>query len=297
MTEKLFIIGNGFDLAHGIKSSYSAFKDFLKNSIPPFYKYQDLLSYPGLIKNKDDLYSFLIQAIDKVEGNQWSTLEESLSKLKFNQSFKMVTKFKALGDMNPVWLKSNIEESISDGLLSSTIYIQTAFGEWIKTIDTNISLNKNIQHLLSGNSAFLSFNYTDTLEKVYTISDVCHIHGKANEKIYFGHGKSSEIIAASHSEYNGAFNNLTDLGEELRKKTEDALKNNADFFNRISNYTKEIYSFGFSYGEVDLVYIKAICEKLSEDSVWHLNKFDKEKNVIFIEKMEECGYKGTFNTY
>ncbi|MBO4594898.1 MAG: hypothetical protein J5697_04280 [Clostridia bacterium] len=44
--------------------------------------------------------------------------------------------------------------------------------------------------LFEENDLFLTFNYTKTLEKIYSIneSSVCHIHGTVNQDIYFGHG-------------------------------------------------------------------------------------------------------------
>ena len=38
MREDLYIIGNGFDLAHGIKSKYSDFRDFLASNQLELYQ-------------------------------------------------------------------------------------------------------------------------------------------------------------------------------------------------------------------------------------------------------------------
>ena len=35
--KRVFIIGNGFDLAHGLKTGYFSFRDFLKSKDRPFY--------------------------------------------------------------------------------------------------------------------------------------------------------------------------------------------------------------------------------------------------------------------
>lgn len=81
------------------------------------------------------------------------------------------------------------------------------------------------------NSLFLNFNYTRTIEQVYGIkaSDICHIHGEVSsrtEGIYFGNGDDEEFEG---------------------------------FFDRLSKVNK-IYSYGFSFSEVDMPYIEEIAK-------------------------------------
>ena len=46
---KLYVIGNGFDLHHGIQSSYFNFKDFLEENDPDVYNVVD--TYFGNVKD------------------------------------------------------------------------------------------------------------------------------------------------------------------------------------------------------------------------------------------------------
>lgn len=43
---------------------------------------------------------------------------------------------------------------------------------------------------------FIKFNYTSTLQDVYSVpdTDVLHIHGKASWNVIFGHGKQSSPL-------------------------------------------------------------------------------------------------------
>ena len=85
---KLIIIGNGFDLAHKIPTSYNDFRKYL------------IANYPGAYKNKDriidigDIYNFnlisvelLLYAIDHANGEDWSNFESSLSSINFQDKF------------------------------------------------------------------------------------------------------------------------------------------------------------------------------------------------------------------
>lgn len=40
---------------------------------------------------------------------------------------------------------------------------------------------------------FFSFNYTKTLEKIYDIKEVTHIHNYVGQKLVFGHGEDNAI--------------------------------------------------------------------------------------------------------
>jgi len=55
MTEKLYIIGNGFDLHHGLRTSYMNFRDnYVKKRSPIFWNY--LLDIYGDTPQQDDLW-------------------------------------------------------------------------------------------------------------------------------------------------------------------------------------------------------------------------------------------------
>lgn len=49
--------------------------------------------------------------------------------------------------------------------------------EWIETVDTSVATVKRKDLVGNKTDLFMSFNYTDTLERVYGINGVLHIHG------------------------------------------------------------------------------------------------------------------------
>ncbi len=63
------------------------------------------------------------------------------------------------------------------------------------------------------------------------------------------------------------------------------------FFRKLSN-VKKIYSYGFSFSEVDMVYIKEISRILDAKRVrWYFNQYDWINNKENIEKVKRLGFK------
>ena len=146
------------------------------------------------------------------------------------------------------------------------------------------------------------FNYTETLEDLYMVNkeSVCHIHGRQGENILFGHGDANDYTDEYMRKNIGSENSLTELNNFLKKDTEKALEDNEQFFDGINNTIREVYSIGFSFACVDLIYIREVCEKLPDNAVWYLNKFNPNDIPIFTniqKKLKECGFKGSFSTF
>ena len=74
----LFIVGNGFDIAHGIPTKYSDFRTFIIKNYPDALKYRDeiisLLDYK-YINEKEFAAEILLSTMDKVGGENWNNFE------------------------------------------------------------------------------------------------------------------------------------------------------------------------------------------------------------------------------
>lgn len=179
--------------------------------------------------------------------------------------------------------------------------IPSYFREWICQVSlSNIMINKNIQKYFNDSTIFLCFNYTNTLEKVYNIRrhNICYIHGNANEKteIYFGHGNDLTyddfINSISNPNYFSVADEYCEINDILRKPVDKIINNNFDFFSGL-NDVDQIYSYGFSYGQVDQPYIRKICERIPINCKWYINSYpDKKQKETFKSVIYNCGYKG-----
>jgi len=102
---------------------------------------------------------------------------------------------------------------------------------------------------------FFTFNYIRTLERVYGISenDICHIHGVSqgtedlnnfeSEDLVFGHGKKA---------YDTNVTNIVNTAYNITKKpVNQCILKNQSFFEKLEDIT-DIYSYGFSFGDVDM---------------------------------------------
>lgn len=295
----LFIIGNGFDLSHKLKTSYHNFHSFLKDSFPEStdeYTLPQIQLYPeGSLKcDETDTVSFIRYAISNIEDDKWSNLESSLASLDFKEYFHESDDF-VNSKEDDLFKKAYENEDIGSDISICMEELQYLFNNWINTISTkNINPKLDFKNLITKNSKFLTFNYTNTLEDVYNVKNICHIHGKQGEPLFFGHGSSN----CDNSSIIGADYYLDNIFHSLKKNTELALENNINFFNSLDTSIKNIYSFGFSFGDVDLVYIKKICDILpTENITWFFNDYDEKSIPFFKKQIKNCGFKGKFELF
>lgn len=178
--KKLFIIGNGFDQAHGLPTSYNDFRQYL---ISTYYSNSTDDEYfcwgniPELRSGKDgeeifdekEVVKFLVYIIDNTAQDKWGDIESALGRLNFDSVFyELPQVFDLDGDRN-LFKEAYQNEDASYAIMKSFITILDYFNEWINSIDlSNVHLEPNISTLFDpSNDLFLSFNYTETLEKIY----------------------------------------------------------------------------------------------------------------------------------
>ncbi|MFW3479692.1 bacteriophage abortive infection AbiH family protein [Aerococcus urinaeequi] len=307
---KLFIIGNGFDIAHNIKTTYTDFKTYLVNTYPEYSRYpmtmdsQIFWDEMRLDTAWEYYVRFLIDTINKVESNdsltvnkdniQWNDYESSLGKLDLSEYLydSLHPKYK----IKPDEMNQQALFVLKNNMLS---FYTTFFNEWIKQISlNNIQPFENFSNLIEKDSVFLTFNYTVTLEEIYEVKKVTHIHGKQNdEEVIIGHDE--KFNKKLYKKYPYIYDKLVTLYETLRKDTTKVLNRNQDFFIKLSNNNiTSIYNYGFSFSKPDRPYINKIIESVNTEAItWYLNEFDKDKNKAFMDIIRQAGFKGKFSYY
>ena len=138
----LIILGNGFDLAHGLQTKYSDFRDYIWNNNREFY--EQLIKYIF----EDDLWNGFENALGSFDDGEIKEMSEA-AYLNYDDNYY------------------NYDRAISDELEFST-KISEYLLEWVKSIDikTKPAVSRKI---INNDNIFINFNYTDTLEKVYDI--------------------------------------------------------------------------------------------------------------------------------
>ncbi len=277
----LFIIGNGFDIAHNLQTRYVDFKKFLiekyeiDKNISLCTPEIHIGNHGEEIVDSEIIVSLFCRLLSEAKiDDKWSDFEEKLGQICYDEFFDHIEDINAAN--NPFRVAYQMED-VSSALCHSLPYIKFLFKEWILKIDIkNASLNRKFQEIINPEEDyFLNFNYTDTLEQIYKCKNVCHIHGKYNSnELLIGHGDNCDVVGCfDNMNYPGAICNLSDVKRAFSKDTHSAIKKNDSFFTSISN-VDTIYSIGFSYSDVDMIYIAKICKILKSSKViWFLNQY------------------------
>jgi hypothetical protein len=205
----LLIIGNGFDLAHGLKSSYNHFIKHLVNShCNDDILYNDLFNFYPIIKNYSDLKRYINDEMNKSyvkisNGflnellrdfvlNDWCDIEykyfESLIKTKEKRFVKIL----------------NDQFNIVKGHLA----------EYLKSIQNNAAPLDSYQYLFDKvnftSTLILNFNYTNVLNLYLADSKInlIQIHGDLNNNLnpmIFGYAandqESRDLIDRNNNDY------------------------------------------------------------------------------------------------
>ncbi len=173
--------------------------------------------------------------------------------------------------------------------------------EWLlSTVDTSKCSCRKAALLNANSNYYINFNYTDTLECVYGIKNVLHIHGGVSScsdiPPIMGHGnriliqKNKELAKRFFEEgvewAYSIYSAIANFAESIYKDTDLIISRNKQFFSSIEN-VDEIVTLGLSFGDVDVPYLQRIMCEIKPKTKWYAYYFtpeDKErlKNVFGI---------------
>ena len=161
---KLYIIGNGFDLWHGIPSKYADFKAYVGQHDRQ------------LLRTVDDYLP---------AGDNWSDLESALADLDIDSIIDDLGQFMPsygaddwsdAGHHDFQYEVDRVVQRLSKGL-------RQQFSAWVHQlpIPSPATAQRRLS-TLDPTSRFLSFNYTPTLQQLYGVpgDQVLHIHGSTD---------------------------------------------------------------------------------------------------------------------
>lgn len=281
----LHIIGNGFDLNLGLKTSYKDFYDY----------YQSIKSSKNSINN-------LKKNISNNYKN-WSDLELALGQ--YTEEFKTVDDFdevfEDIGEQLAEYLKK--EESKFDSaeidkdkfyenLVKPEVFLPVVDNNKIRTFKNNFANHTWVVDIVT-------FNYTTIIERVIenkknirighhikdnitvTLRGIEHIHGYVDDRMVLGVNDVSQLK-------NKGFHQNVDVLEAIVKE-----KCNTAYGHTIDNHFKTkikqadiICIFGASLGDTDNMWWELIGEKLKENN-FPIIIFTKGEEVI----SPRIGYK------
>ena len=307
--KKLYVIGNGFDVYHGLETRYTSFGVYLKKNYRETYEL--LIEHYGLSDLNPNYPTSMSDPL-------WSEFETSMSLL--NKNSVLEANMDAMPnyssddfrDRDRYTLEIEMERIL--GLLTTDLY--KAFKEFILAVqfpqfDHSRSVN------IDRNAVYLTFNYTDTLSKYYAIPDenVLFIHRKADEHVedlILGHGVDPENfkerpakppsglsdddlerwIEYQSDQYDYSFERGKDAINQYFsatfKGTEQLIKNNEGFFAMLGNID-EVYVLGHSLADVDLPYFQKLEQSVRPDAQWVATFYDPDDEELHYGTLTGLG--------
>lgn len=297
--KKLFLIGNGFDIHHGIKSRYSDYREWLK-------------------ENDFDLYDKLCHLYESIDEDDewWNSFEQHLSAISFDYINSMHQDFGPIYGSEDFRDEDNHRASIQvkldiDNLIEC---IGQSLKVWINSLNKQNCGKLRIEN--KDECYFLTFNYTKTLEDVYNIpsEQICHIHGSSDDSEFvWGHGKTTNDIYESlkgklkllpkdltDEQYEDWLDANTDDPtmesiietsanqlSKMKKNVSGIIRQNHRLFESLKDVRK-IYILGLAFSPIDIPYLEEVLYNIDVDKVlWiataHTSSDEKAINEFIDE--------------
>lgn len=292
MKDKLFILGNGFDLAHKLPTRFDPdFKNIAQKYEPD---------------NFWDIYQ-------SHENDIWSDFENLLGYPDFNFLEEIFDGYAPdyLSDRESD-RDSIIYEVELNGNLQAALY---EFADHAEACLQNIQAIGLLEQVLDSEGYYITFNYTHTLEEIYNIpwKHILHIHGEVGEnnlKLGYPRGNfapekySYDVRGKGRGPYtavdiNDYISNIEDYYvrteyQDLLKKCESFYKETRidlleSFLNKNRCKIEQIIVYGHSCA-IDFDYFDYL-NKTYSNAYWtfYVRGAEQERNVWYL--IEEYGIK------
>ncbi|HDG1675116.1 TPA: bacteriophage abortive infection AbiH family protein [Kluyvera cryocrescens] len=284
---RLYIIGNGFDIRHGLPTGYKHFKSYVA-------------------KNDQELYDAIEEYIPA--GDEWNELESALSKIDYElilQNNDMFLASYSTDDWSDAYHHDyQYEVDKTTRMLSDRLKEQ--FAGWVKGINIADAYNSE-QYIppIPRESLYFSFNYTNTLQQIHTVPDrqIIHIHGNCSydDDLILGHSFRMEkslntyIGQDQDTRVSEAYDSIDEYFGNTFKHSEDIIKEEKNFFSSLKN-VNEVIVLGHSLAEVDGEYFSEINKSIQGNARWivalyrgeeksgSLEDYDvKDSNIFYVQ--------------
>ncbi len=270
----LYIIGNGFDLMHNVRSSYYNFRDSmgksnkLRETLESFLKSKDIWS-----DFENSLAQFDVDLMCSAEmlGTHLDTMEaycEDGGGAEFYRALDLAT-----------WPMNDVVEQLPKKL-----------AKWVDTLKIGTD-DRPLKNMFVDGKV-LCFNYTEFVEQLYNVqsSNICYIHGcrkNKHGKLIIGHSYDADVdlynVSGGPKYRKNAHRRelfvaakemvtprISEYDDALTKHCDKIIKEHENFFSSL-NAIREIIVIGHSMSKADLPYFAEIAKRVSDlDSVkWY----------------------------
>lgn len=284
---RLWIIGNGFDRAHGLPTGYG---DYYKFLIATGEKWMA------------NMLEFYFGNVAEHPGNiLWSQLEKALGIYSIEAIYDFLKEGHSLDIDHVSQYVGEVEAEVQYHFVEICERFSETFTDWCYSIGLN-GVKTNSLFAFFANDRFLTFNYTDTLECVYGIDaeKVLHIHGRAasRDELIVGHNNPAKMPNGIEDDFLDNTANIRAIVEtvnKLEKKAPKIIACNRMFFDSLGNID-EVKVYGHSIEEVDMPYFEEVRKGVDQNAQWHFYCHDDEKQRHYEDVARRLGLvKGKYN--
>ena len=194
---RFWIIGNGFDLFHGLHTRYLDYKAYLCHKNPCMCGCANCVKKPGVLprevccncckvkhdKSKCPVRKFYDLPRDEMKEDLWRDLEEACS-IDLDELLMRLKEWIGIrGDLK----ESGAEVRAHGDLDFSESFMGTDLYKWLADVEkcelSEVDHDDRVLDIDVGRDVFLTFNYTSTLQKIYGIPEerLWHVHGQLKD--------------------------------------------------------------------------------------------------------------------
>lgn len=270
----LYIIGNGFDLWHGLPTRYQDFSKYTLDNEIYF----------------DEYFNFKSN-----ENYLWTDFENDLSTFDFEGFYKENNNVDIMDDDFRPSMMFCVEDDITEQSNQLVETINNTFYDWINEIELDRVKKK---YDFRSNSFFISFNYTSVLTDIYNIKNdnIFYIHGNVDnyDELIIGHNKSLEVEPEVDEEGNGNRTILSDSESAARipygsfiKPVNDIIQSNEVIFNKLLS-VNNVVVLGHSLNKIDLPYFEKI-NQITKKPLWQVSYYNDSDKQNHISALTDIG--------
>lgn len=299
----LYIIGNGFDIMHGVKSSYSYFRDSLAKDSPL----------------RSTLESFLM--VEDIWGNFEKALGyfdiQSMTNSLIIDNWLSVFDAYDVDDSGTNFFLAG--EAAANPITTVARELPRRFRMWVDRLSIGTK-DKPLKNILRKNGKVLSFNYTEFMETHYGFPDdnICYIHGSRKKKkclpkeeLILGHMPQEDIydchmndrssdptrdpykLAMIDLVHDNVINLVDEANMRLTKDCSLIINSKKTFFTSLSEI-EYVLTVGHSFSPVDQDYFIEIISNIKDikNIVWYfgchnLSDLENLENLLTDFKIDK----------
>lgn len=281
-SERLYVIGNGFDVRHRIDSKYTDFKEWVRKN-----KDADLIGLMDtFFSNECDFWADVENALGDYREGEITEFCEPIS----SEDFKYE---------HPGQWQAGVEDGIPYIFENAMERFRDAFDEWVRSIEID-GIEPDM--ILPAASKYLSFNYTETLELFYHVPEknVRHIHGCRmidGDEFVLGHNNMRDVNEPYEDDgellpYQNAYSEVIEVMNQWAKDPKVIISRNKGFFSSLSD-CRAVCVMGLSYNAIDMPYLQEVAAKVTPGCKWWLyyySKKDYERAIVAAKSLKLKDY-------